>query len=270
MVTREDKAQGGLSRSLAHEGDALDRITTVAGRVAEAEKPLISPPLLSEHRLKGIEIRVNVGNNEYFHRIPIILYIGMAPKAKTSLKAAFTDRFASEWKLLSETEAFLSNTPDFPAYEAQFKAWRSRIQKQRLGDTELITLRSEIVTLRKSLRLLGYDLSLGLQRLTVKGFRNDDAIKDGFARVVICFCGSDVFYKKGSANHVTLAAELTDALVHKRLIHDPEFHYLWYRRDAHGLTLSGAATETERDFIRLENRARANPMRILSALKTLT
>jgi hypothetical protein len=194
----------------------------------------------------------------------------MASKAKMQLSAVFTDRFASEWKLLSETEAFLSNTPEFSSYEPQFKKWRWRIQNQKIGDVELVTLRSEIVALRKSLRLLGYDLSLGLQRVVVQGFRNDDAIKDGFARVVICFCGSDVYFHTGSANHITLAEELGDELMRKRLMHDPETHYLWYRRDSKGLYLSGAATETEQDLIRLENRARANPMRLLSSLKGLS
>jgi hypothetical protein len=194
----------------------------------------------------------------------------MAAKAKTSLTAALGDRFASEWKLLSETEAYLSHTPGFSAYENQFKEWRARIQKQRIGDTELVTLRSELVALRKSLRLQGYDLSLGLQRLVVSGFRNDDAVKEGFARVVICFCDHDVYFHKGEANHVELAGELLDALTKRRLLRDPEMHYLWFRRDAKGLTLSGAATETKRDFERLEDRAEANPMRLLSALKTLS
>ena len=193
-----------------------------------------------------------------------------AVKAKTSISAALGDRFASEWKLLSETEAYLSHTPEFSAYENQFKEWRARIQTGRLEDTEFVTLRSELVALRKSLRLLGYDLSLGLQRLVVSGFRNDDAIREGFARVVICFCDPDVYFHVGEANHVELAGVLLDTLAKRRLLHDPEMHYLWYRRDAKGLTLSGAATETKRDFERLEDRAEANPLRLLSALKGLT
>ncbi len=190
-------------------------------------------------------------------------------RART-LNTFLSDHFSHEWKLLSETEAFLSHTPDFPAYEQQFKLWRTKLQNRATIDTELVTIRSEIVTLRKTLRLKGYDLSLGLQRLVVKGFRNDDSLAEGFQRVVICICDPDIFFQTGSANHVAIAEELIDTLTRKRLYRHPEIHYLWYLRTAQGLLLSGSATETSTDFKRLEDRANANPMKLLSALHDLS
>lgn len=193
----------------------------------------------------------------------------MAKKGATSFRNMLTDRFATEWKLLSETEAYVSHTPDFQSYEPQFKEWRRRLQQRNTGDTELVSIRSEIVTLRKELRMKGYDLTLGLQRLVVHGFRNDDSMAEGFARVVVCFCGDETYFHTGTGNHVALAAELTDTLQKRRSLKAPETHYLWYLRCAQGLYLSGSATEREEDFIRLENRAKANPMKLLSSLKEL-
>lgn len=181
-----------------------------------------------------------------------------------------TDHFSPEWKLLSETESFISHTPDFPEYEQQFKEWRAKLQKKSTNDTELVTIRSEIVALRKTLRLKGYDLSLGLQRLLLQGFRNDDSLAIGYRRVVICFCDPDVYFQTGSANHVAIAEELIDTLTWKNLLVHPEVHYLWFLRNQKNLILCGSATETAKDFQRLESRAQANPMKLLSALRKLS
>lgn len=189
--------------------------------------------------------------------------------ARPTIKSFLTDRFASEWKLLAETEAFISNTPDFPQYEALFKDWRARLRRGTGVDEDLVSIRSEIVALRRELRLRGYDLSLGLQRLIVDGFRNDDSLAQGFRRVVLCFCGPEIFWKTGSGNHVTLADELLSSLAARRLLHDPEVHYLWFLRSAQGLILSGSATEPADCFRRLEARARANPLKLLSSLREL-
>lgn len=180
------------------------------------------------------------------------------------------DHFSPEWKLLSETESFVSHTPEFLEYEMQFKTWRKKLQNKKNIEPELITIRSEIVTLRKTLRLKGYDLSLGLQKLIVKGFRNDDAMAEGFQRVVLCFCDPFVYFKTGSANHVEITENLFDLLNRKSLLVHPEMHYLWYRRKSKDLYLSGSATESEKDFERLAERAQANPMKLLASLKDLT
>lgn len=194
----------------------------------------------------------------------------MQQNRASSLGTFLSDRFSSEWKLLSETEAYVSNTPEFPLYEQQFHEWRERLQSRKTADTELVTIRSEIVALRKELRLKGYDLSLGSRRLVMQGFRNDDSLAEGFSRVVICFCDPAVYYQTGSANHVAIAEELFDTLERRRVLHNPEMHYLWYLRTSKELVLSGSATETAESFRRLEDRAAANPMKLLSALGGLS
>ena len=194
----------------------------------------------------------------------------MGLQRRDSIKGFISDRFATEWKLLSETESYVSHTPEFPSYERQFGEWRRRLQSGKPSDSDFVTVRSEIVTLRKQLRLMGYDLSLGLQRLVVKGFRNDDCLADGFARVVVCFASEGVLFKTGTDNHVALAKALEDALIRSRMTGHREFHYLWYRRTRRELEISGSATETADQFKRLEERAQANPLIILSALKDLS
>lgn len=194
----------------------------------------------------------------------------MATNSGNKISRFLAERFTPEWKLLSETEAFLSYTPDFPVYENQFMEWRRKLQQRTTADTELVTIRSEIVALRKELRLNGYDLSLGLQRLQLQGFRNDDALADGFRRVVLCFCDPQLYFQTGSDNHITIAEMLMDSLTRKHLLHDSEMHYLWYLRTSKGLILSGSATERPTDFERLEARAHTNPVKLLSALNGLS
>lgn len=180
-----------------------------------------------------------------------------------------TDKFASEWKLLAETESFVSHTPEAHLYEAQFKDWRYRLQNAKVSDNSLADVRSELVELRKTLRSRGYDLSLGLQRLVVKDFRNDDSMAQGFKRVVLVFCGETVYFQTGSGNHVAIAEELLDTLSRRQLLANAEVHYLWYFRSSQGLLLSGSATETKEDFDRLQGRAEVNPQKMLAALRQL-
>lgn len=194
----------------------------------------------------------------------------MAGKKEGTLSRFLADRFAPEWKLLSETESFLSHTPEFGAYEAQFRQWRKQLQDAKTREDALRTVREEIVALRRELRGRGYDLSLGSTRLVIDGFRNDDSLAEGFRRVVICICGPRVYWQTGQANHVEISGELMDTLSRKRLLDHPEVHYLWYLRTRRELVLSGSATETREAFLRLEARAEANPLMLLSALKDLS
>ena len=194
----------------------------------------------------------------------------MQKNSGSTLGNLIADRFSSDWKLLSETEAFLSHTPEFPSYERQFTEWRAKLQKKSVSETDLTGIRGDIIILRKTLRMKGYDLSLGLQRLVVKDFRNDDSLAEGFQRVVLVFCDPEVYFKTGSANHIAIAEELMDSLNRQKLLHSPEFHYLWYFRYSKGLLLSGSATEQASDFERLQARAAVNPLKLLSALKNLT
>lgn len=193
------------------------------------------------------------------------------PKSRESAVSRFlSDRFSSEWKLLTETENFVSHTPEYDELESQFRDWRSRLKAIGGTDKDLVTIRSEIVSLRKELRLKGYDLSLAHVRLVVDGFRDDSATAQGFARAVVCFTDRGTFFLTGQANHVEIAEALERSIGRLPGITGREWHFLWYRRDSSGLVISGSATETAQDFARLEARARANPMKLLSSLKELS
>lgn len=194
----------------------------------------------------------------------------MSNNVKRPLSQFLSDHFASEWKLLAETERFISNTPEFPAFEQRFKEWRRRLSAGTTADTELVSIRSEIVSLRKEFRHMGYDLSLGLQQLVLDGFRDDSALAQGFRRVVICIADQGIFYRTGSDNHCALADELEKELSSRERASNREYHFLWYLRSSRGLVLAGSATETKEDFLRLEARVHANPLKLLSGLKGLT
>ena len=192
----------------------------------------------------------------------------MPEKLTTRLFNNLRDSFQSDWKLLSETEHFIASTPLQQHYERQFALWRKRLQKA-CDDTVRTSVREEIIALRKTLRMEGYDLSLGAIQLIVKDFVNDDAAARGFRRVVLCFCDAGLFWLSGEANHLELAGDLQAELERKRLYVHPEMHYLWFlwKRDA--LLLSGSATELPEAFERLQTRAQTNPQKILRYLKTL-
>lgn len=199
----------------------------------------------------------------------------MKQTSKKTFSEFLREKFSSELILLSETEQFISRLPEFETYEKQFKEWRRLLLNQKTSsDTQVSfvmdTIRQEIVALRKELRLQGYDLRLGTQRLEVKGFLNDDALARGYKRVVVCFSDPHVYYLVGSANHVELARELEAELLRKNIHSTTEMHYLWFLRTSEGLFLSGSATEPKDNFIRLQDRAEANPLKILTALKNLS
>jgi len=192
----------------------------------------------------------------------------MPEKLTTRLLNNLRDSFQSDWKLLSETEHFLASTPLQQNYDRQFAVWRKQLQAAH-NDAARALVREELIALRKTLRLEGYDLSLGAIQLIVKDFVNDDAAAHGFRRVVICFCDAGVFWLSGEANHLELAARLQSELERKRLYVHPEMHYLWFLWKRNALLLSGSATETKDSFERLQTRAQTNPQKILRYLKTL-
>ena len=192
----------------------------------------------------------------------------MPEKLTTRLFNNLRDSFQSDWKLLSETEYFLASTPLQQSYEQHFVVWRKQLQMAH-NDAARTSVREEIIALRKTLRLEGYDLSLGAIQLIVKDFVNDDAAARGFQRVVICFCDAGVFWLSGEANHLELAGNLQAELERKRLYVHPEMHYLWFLWERNILRLSGSATEMKESFERLQKRAQANPQKILRYLKTL-
>src|SRR5208283_758504 len=106
---------------------------------------------------------------------------GFARRITTSI----AERLASTWVLLSDTTNFLSRTSVFPQYESQLRDLRLRLSSSKQDDREVQAIRRELIELRAALRLQGYDLSLGALDLSIKGFRNDSAVAEGFKRIVI-------------------------------------------------------------------------------------
>jgi hypothetical protein len=186
---------------------------------------------------------------------------------------SISERFTDVWQLLSETTQFLSKTKEFVHYENQLREWRAQLQSKRLDSETNLRIRSELVNLRKHLRLMGYDLSLAKQTLRFEGFRNDACIRDGFRRLVLVFTDRDVYWLSGDDNHINLAEylerRLESALANGEIEQIRDRHYLWYKRQGSTLILSGSDTESKEDFQRLEAIGNANPLLLLSKLKGL-
>jgi hypothetical protein len=186
---------------------------------------------------------------------------------------SLSDRFGDLWKLLSETSLFLSRAGELEHYDSQFRQWRAQLQSFRKNPQEVQRIRSEIISLRKHLRLLGHDLSLGSQHLVLDGFRNDAALAEGFRRVVLFLASSVIHYLAGDSNHIELADELEQQLLRgKALRGDNQIvdkHYLWYARRGQNLYLSGSDTEGRDDYERLKAEVDANVFLFLRCLKKL-
>lgn len=186
---------------------------------------------------------------------------------------AISEHFSDVWKLLSETTQFLSKTKDFAQYENQLREWRAELQSKRNDSETAQKIRNELVTLRKHLRFMGYDLSLAKQILKFEGFRNDACIREGFKRLVMVFTDKDLYWLSGDENHISLAEylehRLDAAIVSGTTERMRDWHYLWYKRQGHMLILSGSDTESKDDFSRLVAIGEANPLWLLSKLKNL-
>jgi hypothetical protein len=173
---------------------------------------------------------------------------GFAKRITTSL----AERMASTWVLLSDTTNFLSRTSIFAHYEPELRDMRQRLSSSKDNDEELRSIRKELTELRAALRVQGYDLSLGALDLSIKGFRNDAAVAEGFRRIVVFIGARDLWFITGEDNHRALH-DILDAECDKRgvsnILHK---HYLWYRWNHGLLMVSGADSESARDFEALQ------------------
>jgi len=188
------------------------------------------------------------------------------------LSNLFSDRFVDTWKLLSQTSGFLSRTPVFDQYEEDLRLWRRDLQKAAKDGDEYKRIKEEIIELRKTLRLQGYDLSLAEQTLEVDGFRNDASLGEGFRRLVIFFSDNNAYWISGNENHITLAEQLTKEVndsQQKNYFTIRSRHYLWYLRKGNKLILSGSDSEFKDNFEHLKAMAEANSLKILAFLKHL-
>jgi hypothetical protein len=192
------------------------------------------------------------------------------------IKNLFQDKMISAWKLLSETDSFLSRTREYHLYENQMRELRAQLSScGKAGkDREIKAIHEELVAIRKELRLSGYDLSLGKYRLIFDGFRHDDSIGRGFRRMVLFICDDFFLWLTGEANHIELAETVEQQITRhtaatgKRITINGK-HYLWYMRTRDELILSGADTETKDDYAQLKAQGEVSSLLFLSRLKGL-
>jgi hypothetical protein len=186
-----------------------------------------------------------------------------------SLKGSIQERFASVWKLLYDTDRFLSRTPLFAQYEMRLREWRRELQLRKNDSMRLTEIRGEIVTLRRELRSRGYNLRLGEFDLEISGFRSDDALGIGFARAVLAVAQKGMVALAGQGNHLELQEMLYSRLRGAGLGNLSGMHSLWYRWDNRLLRISGADSETKDDFGKLRTLAESESMRIIAAFREL-
>jgi hypothetical protein len=179
------------------------------------------------------------------------------------------ESFSSTWRLLSDTTNFLSRVKLLEEYEQDIKAWRDRLSRSVKDPLAAREVRDAVVSLRKALRTRGYDLRLGSKDIALEGFRHDDAMGEGFRRVVLAISDNDVLALAGDDNHITLADALQEKMRARRIASPHRFHFLWYRWRNQVLVLSGAASETSEQFEELKAWFAGNKEFLLRKLKSL-
>jgi len=158
------------------------------------------------------------------------------------------ESFSSTWLLLSDTTNFLSRIGLLEEYEAEIRGWRAELSRFRNLPGRVREIRESIVALRKLLRVQGHDLRLGSKDIALEGWRHDDAVAEGFSRLVLGIADDDIVALTGNTNHNDLAALLQERLRAQKHIKPYDMHYLWYRWRNQVLVLSGAASETSEQF----------------------
>jgi len=186
--------------------------------------------------------------------------------------ATFFNRFAesisSTWRLLSDTTNYLSRVKMLDQYENELRSWRDRLARNRTS-TVAREVRDDIVALRKLLRSQGHDLRLGSKDIVVEGWRHDDAMAEGFRRLVLGIAEDDVYSVSGDANHIDLAEALESQCRSRRRCKPYSLHCLWYRWRSDVLVLSGAASETAEQFEEFNEYFLANKELLLRKLSSL-
>ena len=193
----------------------------------------------------------------------------MAGRRVGRLVNTLTERFASAWKLLSDTTIFLSTTKVFPRYEQMLRDWRHRLESTR-NDSEVIDqVRRELIGFRASLRSMGYDIKFGAYKIRFEGFRHDDAMAEGFKRMVLFIAPDNLYYLSGAENHIELDGFLERRLAGANIRTIRQKHYLWYRWRQNTLVLCGADTETRDNFEILKETVAEDQLFFVKRLKKL-
>jgi hypothetical protein len=159
---------------------------------------------------------------------------------------------ASTWKLLSDTTNFLSRVRLLERYEQELTEMRSELYRFRKNPETARQVRERVVALRRTLRLQGYDLRLGSRDIVLEGFRHDDAMGEGFRRLVLGVADGDAVALAGDVNHIELADALEERLRTRRVRVLYRLHFLWYRWRNRVLVLSGAASEPAQSYEELK------------------
>ena len=162
------------------------------------------------------------------------------------------ESFSSTWLLLSDTTNYLSRAGLLERYETELREWRAQLSRFRNLPSRVREIRESIVALRQLLRAQGHDLRLGSKDIALEGFRHDDAVAEGFRRLVLGIAEDDIIAFVGDVNHIELAALLEQRLQAQKRYQSCEMHFLWYRWRNQVLVLSGAASETSDQFERLK------------------
>ena len=168
--------------------------------------------------------------------------------AMPTLFNRIAESISSTWLLLSDTTNFLSRIGLLEQYEAEVRDWRAQLSRFRNLPGRVHEIRESIVALRKLLRAQGHDLRLGSKDIALEGWRHDDAVAEGFSRLVLGIAEDDIVALTGNTNHNDLATLLQERLRTQRHIKPYDMHYLWYRWRNQVLVLSGAASETSEQF----------------------
>jgi hypothetical protein len=166
--------------------------------------------------------------------------------------ANLAESLASTWRLLSDTTNFLSRARLLEQYEQELADMRNLLYRFRKDPETVRRVRAQVVALRRELRARGYDLHLGSKDIALEGFRHDDAMGEGFRRLVLGVAANDVVALAGDLNHNELATLLDRRLAAERRDQAFSMHYLWYRWRNNVLVLSGAASETAESFEELK------------------
>jgi hypothetical protein len=183
--------------------------------------------------------------------------------------ANLAESLASTWRLLSDTTNFLSRARILEEYEQELAAMRAQLYRFRKDPVTVRQVREQVVTLRRELRARGYDLRLGSRDIALEGFRHDDAMGQGFRRLVLGVAANDVVALAGDLNHNELADLLDQRLMRQRRDQSFSMHFLWYRWRNNVLVLSGAASETAESFEELKSYFAENKELLLRKLARL-
>jgi hypothetical protein len=180
-----------------------------------------------------------------------------------------SESLSSTWRLLSDTTIFLSRVKLLPTYERDLKEMRDRLYRFRRNPEVQRQVRERIVEIRRSLRAGGYDLRMGSRDIVLEGFRHDDAMGEGFRRLVIAITDGDVLAVAGDLNHNELSRQMEHRLRQARTYRSYQPHYLWYRWRNRVLVLSGAASESKQSFDELQEYFESNKELLLKKLSHL-